>query len=30
MASMKDTSILLLVSAPILRLVVKETLEHAG
>jgi DNA-binding response OmpR family regulator len=30
MASMKDTSILLLVSAPILRLVVKETLEHAA
>jgi DNA-binding response OmpR family regulator len=30
MATMKDTSILLLVSAPILRLVVKETLEHAG
>lgn len=26
----KDTPILLLVSAPILRLVVKETLEHAG
>ncbi|HXO00172.1 MAG TPA: response regulator [Candidatus Acidoferrales bacterium] len=30
MAAVTDTAILLLVSAPILRSVVKETLEHAG